>query len=357
MFLSLINWRHIVGALVTGIVLQVAGIINFWVFLGLVAMAITIALAQYLPVGRRTVTMILVVGVIATIGIPTASRFISGHWPLTAKALKAQNRASDLKGAETFNQPGLLGLAGMRKLAEQKEQKLTALALSWFEHAAELYADGKFADAEAAELNGRKVLDNAISAREADAQYIKDKLASVKVPAGWWQDIKDFLKDLDVAAAKDWVKEQGFPFRLFLLGAILLLIGTLLLRRLSKGFGGAVVLAGSVAIVWALWILFTPELAPNPTSLRVPVSAAHIAAPTRGEVHRKIVLSPGEWSAPVVDPPGVYKSFFRGPNGTRVKFADGIVKPVGKGTAYNHPTPMRFYNANGGEVEIMFRPL
>ena len=277
MFLQYIHWLHIVGALVTGLILNIAGIINFWIFLGLVAMAITIALAQYLPVARRTVTVILVVGVIATIGIPTIHGFVSGHWPLTAKALQKQNRASDLKGAETFNQPGLLGLAGMRKLAEDKEQNLTALALRWFERAAQFHADGKFAEAEAAEKNGRHNLNLAIKARETDAQYIKDKLASVKMPAGWWQDTKDFFNGLDVTAAKDWVKGQGFPLRLFLLGAVLLLLGALLLRRLSKNFGGAVVFAGSVAIIWALWILFTPELAPNPAAVRVPSAHASTA--------------------------------------------------------------------------------
>lgn len=278
MFINAITWRYIVGALVTGLILNIAGIINFWIFLSLVAMAITIALAQYLPVARRTVTVILILGTIAAIGIPTVHGFINGHWPLTAKALQKQNRASDLKGYEAINQPGLMGIAGMRKLAEQKEQTLTAYALSWFERAAELHADGKFAEAKAAEEKGRKNLDLAIEAREADAQYIKDKLSKVKVPAGLWQKTKDFFTDLDFAATATWIKGQGFSTRLFLLGAVLLLLGVLLFRRLSKGFSGVAVFAGSVAIVWALWLLFTPELAPNPASLTPPSARAATSA-------------------------------------------------------------------------------
>lgn len=281
MFLGNINWRHIVGALVTGIILQIAGIINFWIFLALVVMAITIALAQYLPAGRRTATFILVVGIIATIGIPTVHRFVSQQWPQTAKAIKKQNQASDLKGYESLNQPGLIGIAAARKLAEEKEQKLTALALSWFERAAQLLADGKFADAETAEKSGRHNLNLAIEAREDDAQYIKDKLSKVKVPAGWWESVKNFFIGTDFSGTWEWTKKQGFSLRLLILSFVLLMLGTLVLRRLSKSFGGAVVVAGCVGLVWALFLLITPELAPNPAASPMPRVAAHAAAPAQ----------------------------------------------------------------------------
>jgi len=264
MFLSAINWRHIIGALVTGVILQIAGILNFWIFLGLVALAITIALAQYLPVAKRTATVMLLAGGAIAIGIPAIHGYMERQWPSTYESLQERGVAADLKGAEILNQPGLKGVAGQRKLAEKKEEKLTANAQAHFDEAARLYNKNQFTSAAEEEKQGRAVLELVIAERKADAEYIKDKLSTVKVPAGLWQKTKDFFASINFGALTE-ILQKGFALRLLVLGAIIMGLGLLLLRKFPKSkLIGLVTVLGGAAILWSLFLFFTPEIAPAP---------------------------------------------------------------------------------------------
>jgi hypothetical protein len=325
MFLSAINWRHITGALVTGIILQIAGIMNFWLFLGLVAVAISITLAQYLPIGKRWATVILLVGAIFAIGIPTIHGYLERQWPGTYESLQKQSTASDLKGAEYFNQPGLEGVAGQRKLSNDKESRLTANAQSWFNKAARLLEKNKFVEAAEAEQRGREILDQAIAAREADAQYIKEKLSAVKVPAGLWQKTKNFFASLDFGGLAG-IFQKGFALRLLVLGVILLGFWFLVLRKFAKSkLVSLVAIIGGAAILWSLFLIFTPEIAPAPPG----IGGAQTAAP--GQIAKapggrtwteEVQLQPGCYSRRIMPPPGV-NFYFEGPGDAKYRLANG----------------------------------
>jgi hypothetical protein len=358
MFLSAINWRHIVGALVTGIILQIAGVLDFWHFLGLVAIAITIALAQYMPVAKRTATAILLIGGLAAIGIPTIHGFIAHQWPATSESLQKQGVAADLKGKEIFNQPGIIGIADQQKLADKKEQNFTALAQQKFDEAAQLNKNGQFVKASQAEQLGRDYLNRAIKTREADSSYIREKLSTVKMPTGWWSSVKNWFAGLDFGALGG-ILQKGFALRLLVLGAVLLVLGLLLFKWFPKSkLIGLIAVLGGVAILWSLFLIFTPEITPAPGASGP--KAAIASGPQQMTTHGNTVcvtLQPGQWSAPVYEPRGAaHKYFFRGPKGTLVQFGDGVKGLITDN--YRSPAPLRFFNpTTAGEVVVIFQRL
>jgi len=358
MFLDNIRWYHIIGALVSGIILNIAGIIGFWTFLALIILAIIIGLVQYLPVWRRTVTAVILIGIIVAVGIPAVNNIFIGQWPATSQALQKQGAATDLKNYERLNLPGLTGIAAMRQLAEQKEQFKTAAALKDFEKATKHYAVDENDDAVEAEKSGRAKLEQAIAAREADAEYIKNKLRSVKVPAGWWESTKNFFNQIDVREMVTGTSSKSFPVRLLILGLILLVAGTLVFRRLSSGFGGIVVLLGGIAIVWGMFLLVTPEIAPAPPGAWPSIDAPQrqAAMPTSRQWTEIVHLQPGVLSKKIVPPSGV-NFWTEGPADCEYELADGrkisISQSLGIRTIWLKG--FRLVSPSGGVAEVHFK--